>query len=93
MEELHTSSSESSVDADAIFAFPLTCAQLRLWFLEELAPDATSYLIAWPFRIRGALDAAALRYSLNDIVKRHEVFRTRFVATGGEPVQLVIPEI
>ena len=92
MEDLHTSSSEPPVNTNATFAFPLTSAQLRLWFLEELAPEETSYLIAWTVRIRGPLDADALRLSLNDIVKRHEVFRTRFVVTGGEPVQLVIPE-
>ena len=92
MEELHPSSSEPPVNSSATFAFPLTSAQLRLWFLEELAPDETSYLIAWTVRIRGPLDPDALRFSLNDIVKRHEVFRTRFVVTGGEPVQLVIPE-
>ena len=92
MEELNPSSSEEPVSGNATFAFPLTSAQLRLWFLEELAPDATSYLVAWAVRIRGPLDSDALRFSLNDIVKRHEVFRTRFVATGGEPVQLVVPQ-
>lgn len=92
MEELHPSSSEAPVNPNATFAFPLTSAQLRLWFLEELSPDETSYLIAWAVRIRGPLDATALRRSLNDIVQRHEVFRTRFIATGGEPVQLVIPK-
>jgi len=41
MEELHPSSSEPPVNSSATFAFPLTSAQLRLWFLEELAPDET----------------------------------------------------
>ena len=76
----------------ASFAFPLTSAQVRLWFLDQLTPDKTPYLIAWAIRIRGPLDAAALKFSLNDIVQRHEVFRTRYVATGGEPVQMVAPE-
>ena len=80
------------VNMSASYAFPLTSAQLRLWFLDQLAPNETSYLIPWALRIRGPLDAAALQFSLNEIYQRHEIFRTRYVANGDDPVQLVTPE-
>ena len=92
MGTLYESSSAPPVSSGASFAFPLTSAQLRLWFLDQLTPNETSYLVAWAVRIRGPLDAVALQFSLNEIFQRHEIFRTRYVSTGGEPLQLVTPE-
>ncbi len=92
MGTVHEISGAPPVNPGASFAFPLTSAQLRLWFLDQLTPNETSYLIAWAIRIRGPLDAAALQFSLNEIFQRHEIFRTCYVSTGGEPVQLVTPE-
>ncbi|MDE3105744.1 MAG: amino acid adenylation domain-containing protein, partial [Acidobacteriota bacterium] len=71
------------------YRFPVSFAQLRLWFLDQLSPGSTSYLIPWALRIRGPLDATALAASLNGIVARHEIFRTHFEATEGEAVQVV----
>ncbi|WP_299539369.1 non-ribosomal peptide synthetase [uncultured Streptomyces sp.] len=69
---------------------PLSFAQRRLWFLDQLEPGRAEYLIPMGLRISGPLDVAALEESLSDLVARHEVLRTRFVTDGdGTPGQIV----
>jgi len=70
---------------------PLSFAQRRLWFLDRLEPGSPLYNIAASFRIRGRLDATALRRSLEEIVRRHEALRTVFAEQDGEPVQMIGP--
>nr|WP_285442818.1 non-ribosomal peptide synthetase [Burkholderia glumae] len=65
-------------------ALPLSFAQQRLWFLAQLAGGSEAYHIAGGLRLRGALDAAALRRALDAIVARHEALRTSFVAEAGQ---------
>jgi amino acid adenylation domain-containing protein len=68
---------------------PLSFAQQRLWFIEQLEPGTHTYNSARVARLRGPLDTAALRQSLGDIVERHEALRTGFTATDGRPVQMI----
>jgi amino acid adenylation domain-containing protein len=70
-------------------SIPLSFAQQRLWFLEQLAPEGAAYNIPRAMRLAGALDEAALRRALDAIVARHEALRTTFRAEAGEPVQVV----
>ena len=71
---------------------PLSFSQQRAWFIEKLAPG--SYHMSCAFRLRGALKHAALERSINEIIKRHEILRTGFSEQeGGEPVQIVVPEV
>ncbi|HEX7239343.1 MAG TPA: condensation domain-containing protein, partial [Longimicrobiaceae bacterium] len=70
---------------------PLSFAQARLWFIDQLEPGSTTYSIPVPLRLRGALDARALAAALTELVRRHETLRTVFRASGGEPVQVVLP--
>ena len=70
---------------------PLAFAQRRLWFLHQLEPRNPVHNIAAGVRLRGALDAAALRRSLDRILERHEALRTVFRDAGGEPAQIVAP--
>jgi amino acid adenylation domain-containing protein len=70
---------------------PLSFAQERLWFLEQLQPDSALYHINVAASLTGRLDVTALEKALNEIIRRHEVLRTSFVATGGEPHQLIAP--
>ncbi|MFE9250595.1 amino acid adenylation domain-containing protein [Streptomyces sp. NPDC007088] len=69
---------------------PLSFAQRRLWFLDQMEPGSAEYVIPFGFALKGALDLAALEAAFSGLVARHEVLRTRFV-TGedGEPVQVV----
>jgi amino acid adenylation domain-containing protein len=68
---------------------PLSFAQQRLWFLDQLEPGSTVYNVPGAVRMRGPLDVAALEQSLNEIVRRHEALRTTFSMLEGEPVQVI----
>ncbi|MCG3119499.1 MAG: Linear gramicidin synthase subunit B [bacterium] len=70
-------------------ALPLSFAQQRLWFLDRFEPGAVIYNIPLVIRILGKLDIAAVEWSLNEIVRRHEALRTTFGAVAGQPIQLV----
>ena len=63
----------------------LSAAQRRLWFLDQLAPDAAAYNIAMAQRLHGALDVDALRRALTEVVARHDVLRWRVPDEGGQP--------
>ncbi|HEV2864150.1 MAG TPA: amino acid adenylation domain-containing protein [Pyrinomonadaceae bacterium] len=71
---------------------PLSFAQQRLWLLEQLEADKSTYNIPVAVRFVGALDAGALGRSLDEILRRHESLRTRFVNVAGEPSQVIEPE-
>jgi amino acid adenylation domain-containing protein/non-ribosomal peptide synthase protein (TIGR01720 family) len=68
---------------------PLSYAQQRLWFMQELEPGSWAYNIPTAVRIVGALDTAALRQSLSEIARRHEALRTSFELREGESVQVI----
>jgi aspartate racemase len=69
---------------------PLSFAQQRLWFLDQLMPGSPAYNLTMAVRIEGSLDVGALERSLAEIVRRHEALRTTFVMTDGQPKQLVL---
>ena len=69
----------------------LSFAQQRLWFLDQLDPGSTEYLVPFALRLRGPLDTGALEAALTDVVARHETLRTRYVAVDGEPTQVIDP--
>ncbi|MCP4662642.1 MAG: amino acid adenylation domain-containing protein, partial [bacterium] len=70
---------------------PLSFAQERLWFLDQLEPAVAAYNLRAVVRLSGRLEIAALATSLGEVVRRHESLRTRFVAHRGEPVQRLEP--
>ncbi len=70
---------------------PLSFAQQRLWFLEQLQPGSAAYNVAGAVWLEGDLNAAALGRSLAEIARRHESLRTIFRADGGRPVQVISP--
>src|SRR5439155_14866195 len=75
--------------APAADAYPLSFAQQRLWFLAQLQPDATGYIIAASVRVQGQLAVVALVRSLRAIVRRHAVLRTTFADVDGQALQMV----
>ncbi|WBQ07898.1 non-ribosomal peptide synthetase [Kribbella sp. CA-293567] len=70
---------------------PLSYAQQRLWFIDRFDGPSSTYNIPQVLRLRGRLDAVALRASLQDVVARHEALRTVFGESDGRPHQTVIP--
>ncbi|MES2758519.1 MAG: non-ribosomal peptide synthase/polyketide synthase [Pseudomonadota bacterium] len=70
---------------------PLSFAQQRLWFIEQLEDLGATYHIPAAFHLEGELDADALERSLTEIVSRHENLRTHFVAVDGDSAQVVSP--
>jgi amino acid adenylation domain-containing protein len=68
---------------------PLSFAQQRLWFLDQLEPGSPAYNIPAAVRLTGALNVAALERTLDELVRRHEVLRTVFISEAGQPRQLV----
>lgn len=68
---------------------PLSFAQQRLWFLQQMEPDNPFYNTPALFDITGYLDVAALEQSINALISRHEVLRSNFPASDGQPVQVV----
>ncbi|HEX2254146.1 MAG TPA: amino acid adenylation domain-containing protein [Thermoanaerobaculia bacterium] len=73
---------------------PLSFAQQRLWFLQQLDPQSCAFNVPRALRLRGPLGAtgaAALERALTEIVRRHEALRTSLREAGGEPFQVVEP--
>ncbi|HEX8559883.1 MAG TPA: amino acid adenylation domain-containing protein, partial [Pyrinomonadaceae bacterium] len=72
-------------------SFPLSFAQERLWFLDQLEPGNSAYNVPAALRLTGRLDVRALGRTLDEVVRRHEVLRTTFAVIDGKPVQTVKP--
>ncbi|HEY2740446.1 MAG TPA: condensation domain-containing protein, partial [Thermoanaerobaculia bacterium] len=70
---------------------PLSFAQQRLWFLYRLEPESGAFHLGSAVRLTGALLPGALAASLGEIVRRHEVLRTRYQESADGPVQIVDP--
>jgi hypothetical protein len=71
----------------------LSYAQQRVWFVEQLWPGRSSYVVPVAYRIRGPLDVPALERAIAVVLDRHEALRTRFPVVAGAPYQHVDPEI
>ncbi|MBV9788590.1 MAG: AMP-binding protein, partial [Chloroflexi bacterium] len=75
-------------------ALPLSFAQQRLWFIEQLQPGTASYHVPGAWQIQGPLDRAAFQASLDLVVARHASLRTTFtqgLASDGQPIQRIAP--
>ena len=70
---------------------PVSFAQQRLWFLDQLEPGNATYNISRAVRVKGELNLEALGEALNAIVARHESLRTNFTSVDDEPMQVIAP--
>jgi amino acid adenylation domain-containing protein len=72
---------------------PLSFAQQRLWFIDQLEPGNSAYNFPAAVRLKGPLNVVALEQSVNEVVKRHEALRTTFATVDGRPVQVIAPTL
>jgi amino acid adenylation domain-containing protein/non-ribosomal peptide synthase protein (TIGR01720 family) len=70
---------------------PMSFAQQRLWFLDQMEPGTAAYNLFTGYRLAGPLDLTALERSLSEILRRHEVLRTNFAMIEGRLVQILNP--
>ncbi|MFD6158690.1 amino acid adenylation domain-containing protein, partial [Nocardia sp. NPDC060255] len=70
---------------------PLSLAQQRMWFLNRFDTQSAAYNVPIAVRLTGALDVAALRAAIADLVSRHEILRTIYPQTDSGPVQVILP--
>src|SRR5262249_3242156 len=77
--------------ADRAAPLPLSFAQERLWFIDQLDRGSAAYTVPLARELRGALDVAALERALGEVVHRHEPLRTVFAQDGDDPTQIVHP--
>ena len=71
---------------------PVSFAQQRLWFLQQLDPASNLYNVPLAFRLQGELNKTVLTQSLQEIIRRHDVLRTTFSVQNGIPTQVIHPE-
>src|SRR6185437_5309995 len=85
--------SEETLDngAEDVFLFPLSFAQQRLWFLQQMNPQSPVYNMPIASRLFGKLNVKVLEQALNEIVQRHEVLRTTFQMVDTQPMQVISP--
>ncbi|MDB9524606.1 condensation domain-containing protein [Oscillatoria sp. CS-180] len=69
---------------------PVSFAQQRLWFLEQMQQEGAVYNIPLAVQVEGLLDETAFSQSLTALVERHESLRTRFITVDGQPMQEVV---
>src|SRR5205085_6668011 len=72
---------------------PVSFAQQRLWFLDQLEPGSPFYNSSVALKIIGDLNITVVKRAINEIVRRHEVLRTSFRTVDGQPVQIITPQL
>ena len=72
---------------------PLSFAQERLWFIDQLEPGSSAYNVPDTMRLTGRLNVEALRQALDGIIARHESLRTTFPVVQNRPAQVVAPSL
>ena len=91
MKQTQTASAPPITSVSRTDVLPLSFAQQRLWFIDQLDPMSATYNIPAVVRLKGQLNLSSLERTLTEIVRRHEALRTRFVLVDGEAVQVIEP--
>ena len=75
---------EDKVQDVEVLAFPLSYAQQRLWFIDQMEHESSVYNVPQAYRLKGSLDINALQAAIDALVRRHEVLRTTFAMVNDE---------
>lgn len=78
---------------DRLDRYPLSFAQERLWFMDQLSPGNPFYNVPIAVRVEGELNREVLTATLGELVQRHDSLRTTFVQTDTGPVQIIHPAL
>ncbi len=78
---------------EVVGVYPTSYSQQGIWLINQMDPDSPAYSIPFAFRMQGSVDVAALQNSINEIVRRHEAFRTSFDYVDDTPVQVVTDQL
>src|SRR5215216_2513822 len=89
MTDLMLSDSDTVDALDDVFVFPLSFAQQRLWFFQQMYPQSSAYNMPVAIRLRGQLQVLHLQAAINDLALRHEVLRTSIDLVDGQPAQII----
>jgi len=92
LEALSTAPIAPAASESEVFVFPVSFAQQRLWFLEQLDPDSGQYNMATAVHLQGPIHLKLLQQSLETLVERHESLRTRFAIVGDNLMQVIHPQ-
>jgi amino acid adenylation domain-containing protein len=84
---------EEKVQDDEVLAFPLSYAQQRLWFIDQMEHESSVYNVPQAYRLKGSLDINALQAAIDALVRRHEALRTTFAMVNDETAQVVAPAV
>jgi amino acid adenylation domain-containing protein len=79
--------------AQEIVCFPASFAQQSLWFIDQLTPGRATYNLPSALRVRGELDLEILKRTVEEVARRHETLRTRFVTVRGVPQQVIEDQV
>src|ERR1051325_8252527 len=72
---------------------PLSFAQQRMWFLDQLEPESPLYNIHTGVELSGPLNVPVLQRSIAEILRRHEALRTTFAVIDDRPVQIINKDV
>ena len=84
---------QAIVSADRSNPLPLSFAQERLWFLDQLEGPTGTYNMPSALRARGRIDVASLEQAMLALGERHEILRTRFALVDGAPIQVIVAQL
>ena len=85
--------SDLDLNNEDVYVFPTTYAQKQIWFINQLNEESSAYNIPLAYDISGELNTNALIKAINEIIRRHESFRTIFVGSEHGPLQVVCPKM
>ncbi|HEY9622717.1 MAG TPA: amino acid adenylation domain-containing protein [Crinalium sp.] len=80
-------------EEEEVFIFPASFAQQRLWFIEQLLPGDSLYVIPLVFRLTGTLQRSPFQRSIQALIRRHEILRTTFDVMDGQLVQAIASDV
>ncbi|HEY9853557.1 MAG TPA: condensation domain-containing protein, partial [Leptolyngbyaceae cyanobacterium] len=72
---------------------PLSFAQARLWFIDQLDPGNSNYNLFAAVRLTGEFNLTVLEQSLNEVIRRHEILRTNFIEVDRQTIQVISPTL